>query len=720
MAEPTVDSLNTGTGGGVSTVPPLTGEGSKTPPTPGKGLGAGTPLGGDSSISPMGTPGAPSKQPPTPEEQQADALTNRAAPVLVNNISKAIEEDSDILSEDESESDSGAAVEEAMNIEASVRFAEMSDKKIEKLVNYLLDLGWTEKVLKNLIKKTDLEPKEFFRQLVDKIKSSGEAEANEFLKSKMQPEGDMGLTTPPPETPPMGATPAPPASPAGGPTPPPPPALASGIVKASLADVGLKINNNNMREAIMKEKVIVTKEGTLEKVSDNSNVVLSKLVLAIRNAKSAMNSVEEEKLRYAGMFALKFAAREEEENEEAEEGEDEGDDLDFGKEDEGDDFGGEDEGAEDIDKEKLLAGIDTLKGAIDEIESAIKGVESEMEAPGMEMSPEGFGAAEGIMGMGKDMMAKAREAIKTAKADMKKLDEKNDKKKDKKKGKGGKDAMSMAMGTGKKSAGSKCDEKDEKKKMKDDEKKKEDKKKASEGASDDLIQKVKARLAKFREEREEKEALYPDKDKLRQTIDKINVEGGNIKDIGSEPASDKDGPTINAKGISQKDLPYKTEGTATTEKSIPIKSKAGSDALQNVFDKARLSVELASQQQLRGLIDNPLKEAMVKNMVEVGINEDTAKDIAHNAFLDGYEATQKIIIKEAFETFMAKPYDDFVKVAKFTKDYVGREDVLASVADEETRTKQASVAPLRGSSVEGSGDGYKRYWSDVQRNRRGF
>jgi hypothetical protein len=190
MAEPTIDSAgNTGTGG-IATIPPLTGEGSKTPPTPGKGLGAGTPLGGAPGIEPMGSPGAPSKgapaplTPKTPEEQQADALAERAGPTLINNLSKILEGNSDILSEDESD-DAGAAVEEAMDVAASVHFAQMSDKKIEQLVNHLLDLGWTEKVLKNLIKKSNLEPKEFFKTLVEKIKSSGEAGANEFLKSKM-------------------------------------------------------------------------------------------------------------------------------------------------------------------------------------------------------------------------------------------------------------------------------------------------------------------------------------------------------------------------------------------------------------------------------------------------------------------------------------------------------------------------------------------------------
>jgi len=315
MAEPTIDSTGNVGAGGAAAIPPLAGEGSKTPPTPGKGLGMGTDLGGSSAVAPKGLPGAPHKAPEveTQEEQQVKVLTDRATTTLVNNLSKILDESSSMITEKTS----------------TIKKAEASDKKIERLVNNLLDLGWTEKVLKSMIDRTKQTPLDFFKTLVEKIKSSGEAEAAEFLKSKMQPEDEAGLTTPPPVVPPLAPTPAGPAAPVGGPTPPPPPAFGKENVKASVADVHLTDKNQKMREATMKEKVIVTKEGTLEKVSDNSNEVLSRLVLAIRNTKSAMNAVEEEKLRYAGTIALKFAAEEDvkKEKDEGAEGGDKGLDL---------------------------------------------------------------------------------------------------------------------------------------------------------------------------------------------------------------------------------------------------------------------------------------------------------------------------------------------------------------------------------------------------------
>ena len=241
-----------------------------------------------------------------------------------------------------------------------------------------------------------------------------------------------------------------------------------------------------------------------------------------------------------------------------------------------------------------------------------------------------------------------------------------------------------------------------------------------------MIKRVKARLAELRKEKEAN--LYPFKPLQGpvENLDSINTESGLIKDIGSEPASDKKNQRINAEPIAQSDLAYKTEGKTTTEKSVsmPGKKSSAEDTrdLKNAVDKAKLSVELAGIQQLKGLIDNPLKEAMVKNMVEVGIDKEAAEAIAHNSFVDGFESNQKVIMKEAFETFMQKPYDDFVKVAKFTKDYIIKEgSVLAPVEGEETREKTASTTPpLRGSISGHDGEEYKGYWQDVQRKQRGF
>ena len=146
---------------------------------------------------------------------------------------------------------------------------------------------------------------------------------------------------------------------------------------------------------------------------------------------------------------------------------------------------------------------------------------------------------------------------------------------------------------------------------------------------------------------------------------------------------------------------------------------------RHLISKARLAVELAAQQQLKGLIENPLKEAMVANMVEAGVTKEAAEAIAFNTMIDGYEPTMKNVMKEAFETFINQPVDEFVKVAKFTKDYQIKEaNDLSSVDDGEKNSdiqKTASVGslPLRGSEVaEGKKDVYRNYWEGVAEDRR--
>lgn len=93
-----------------------------------------------------------------------------------------------------------------------------------------------------------------------------------------------------------------------------------------------------------------------------------------------------------------------------------------------------------------------------------------------------------------------------------------------------------------------------------------------------------------------------------------------------------------------------------------IKSKAATNAMA----KSKLAMELASQQQLKGLLPNPLKEAMVKNMLAAGLDEKTASAIAHNSFVDGYQPMQTVVMKETYANFANLSYDDFVKTAKFT------------------------------------------------------
>lgn len=149
------------------------------------------------------------------------------------------------------------------------------------------------------------------------------------------------------------------------------------------------------------------------------------------------------------------------------------------------------------------------------------------------------------------------------------------------------------------------------------------------------------------------------------------------------------------------------------------------------IDKARLSVEMAARQQLKGLLDNPLKQAIVNNLTETGLPEKIAQAIAHNSLIDGFEESQKIVLAEAFGTFIKKDYDEFVKIAKFTKDF----EVTANFGDDSTEVEdsaddattdttpvvedkdEASVtASLRPSpSGHTVDDEFTSYWNDVRK-----
>ena len=700
MAGPNVDSQK-----GITDTIPSFGPGSKTPVADKENK---TELGGAGAVKPTGLPGAPSLEgggdmpslggpPPekkSPDEQAKDDL-------LAESTTKLTEDVIDGL---------GDAIKEV----------NLSDSKIMKLVNHLLDIGWTPKTLKDLIRKSKLEPKEFFKTLAKKIKSSGEEEAIKFLKDKISPQEGALAGTPVEEN--LGKAPT------GALTPPPAPSpeVSSPTVKANQSDVDLD-NTFNKREAIMNTKIVV-KEGTLQEVPDNTNNVLSNLVMAIRKTRSAINSFEDEKLKYAGAIALKkFAMDEEEDSEGSADLEGMDDDIE-GLEDMGDD----EESDSDIDKEEVLSGLDAIKDGIKQIEDAIKGVESEIGSPDTEMGAGDLGLAETMMDKGKETIATAKTVIKTAKKDIKAISDK-DKKKDKKKSKGtknSKDPMFVAMGG--KSAKLAC-EKEEKEK---EEKEKEEKEKEASG-HEDLITRVKAKLADLRKEKEAQ--LYPFKNIAgpAQNVDNINATSAAQQistadsEIKGQPVTDKDNPTINSE-LGQKDLSYKQEGKNTAGKDVPYATsskismetaeKTRAHSIKNAVDKAKLSVELAAQQQLKGLLDNPLKRAFVENMKEAGIAEDAAEAIAHNAFVDGYEANQQIIMKEAFDTFMSKPIDDFVKVAKFTKEHTYKEASIVESLENESRDKTGSAnPPLRGAQVnDAKKDTFMKYWEQVGRERRGF
>ena len=98
-----------------------------------------------------------------------------------------------------------------------------------------------------------------------------------------------------------------------------------------------------------------------------------------------------------------------------------------------------------------------------------------------------------------------------------------------------------------------------------------------------------------------------------------------------------------------------------------IGKKSAKRIAENAAAKSRFAVELASQQQLKDMLPNPLKETLISEFVKVGFNKEVVDAVIHNAFVDSYEQAQQIVIKEAFENFISEPMERIAMINKLTK-----------------------------------------------------
>jgi hypothetical protein len=683
VAEPTIDSLSSQTGNAPVGAVPLSGPGSKTPANP--PLGGGTPIGGGPPIKPAGQPGAPEKDSPdavTPLDQ--DSFGG-----LVDDIYQAIDDQ------------------------------KVRARNSEEIINFLLENKWSENRLRDLSKYLKTSIKNMVVSIKNHIKSDGVNETIDLIKKKVKSIQDAGA-------PEQGLPPLPP-NPIGSPgsaigagpgqplAPPVPGAVASLDGSRLLTDVDLEIIN---KRGFNMSKVII-KDGAVVDSSAYAKELIDKLSDSIRSVKSSIKKYDDVKVKYAGALALKKAI------EEVGMGgalgsPGMGASPDLGMGDAGE------EGGEEGKLDTIIQKLDEMSGDIAELkgEEEEAGADLEGDTDALDdIAGEAEKESDGIPGKeGKDiisMVEEARTIVATAK---RKLRENIT-------------ASFEDMIKAKKEKADKKDGKDEKKDEKKENpfKKKEDDKddKKATVNLEDLIVKVKARLEEVRAEKEAN--LYPFKKEIKPIppVDNINAEtaGKQISTADSEikgqPVKDKDMETLNHGDIGQKDMPYKTEGKSTPEKkvSIEVAERIRKHSVQNAIDKARLSVELASRQQLKGMIDDPLRASLTKNLVEAGIDPETADAVIHNAYIDAYEESHKAIMKEAFDTFMEKDFDEFTKIAKFVDEYKVKQAEVSPVEDkteESSREKEASIdAPLRGFSVDKDArkEMYSNYWKHVSNNR---
>ena len=171
--------------------------------------------------------------------------------------------------------------------------------------------------------------------------------------------------------------------------------------------------------------------------------------------------------------------------------------------------------------------------------------------------------------------------------------------------------------------------------------------------------------------------LYPFKDQNKQNQSKINETSA--KD--QKRVIDKE-ISGGAKAEGKNPLNMNAENSKVpTPKFI---GKVKKEAFDNGSAKHRLAVEMAAQQQLKGLLDNPLKTAMIKNMVDAGLDVKTAEAVAFNSFVDGFQASQELILKEA-SSFVKKDFNEFKKIASVTIKSPVIETSEAVTASEETK-----------------------------------
>lgn len=255
-------------------------------------------------------------------------------------------------------------------------------------------------------------------------------------------------------------------------------------------------------------------------------------------------------------------------------------------------------------------------------------------------------------------------------------------------------------------------------------------------AKAEVLEKIKQRMAKLAEAR--KANLYPFKQPKEYDFADINAAkaGEQASEIDSDNKSgemtkDKKDKFLGQgrdKGGEQPKDPgmdvSKPANKAAEDTMISIKQARAKIAkeVDETVAKLKLAIEIASVQQLKGLISNPLKEAMIKNMEEAGMVKEAAEAIAHNSFLDGYQSAQEEVIAEAFGTLAKQGMEEFIKVASFTKKYSG--ELNSSVKEDaelkpqvKTASEKSSIA-LRGSQVtRDNDDKYSKFWKQVNAER---
>lgn len=630
-------------------VQPTSGPGSQTPVAPPTGA---TPVGVTPLVKPQGTPGAPAGAAPgglgapAPAINQEDsnrykAIQQTLYPDLVNALDKILK------------------IENASSLE---NLDKLSDEDISKVKNYLLDVGWDSTYLFNdVFKTTDSKKiKDFLNTVYTFQKKINDVDATQFenfvkqkeLQTSQQStqlkkqEADIlkGIVQPAmPAQPPQGMAPAPAPKPmqppvqTGAPTPP------SGVpAQPKTSQIGnnkMSPNSNLRGESMADFKVEDGKIKQSSKTPESSPEILTALFAATKDAEKSISKYAEQSLMLKGAEAIQDSSKVAE--------------LKIST-----------ERLASIAKEKLA----NLFEKIDEASDAKKDVK---DIDTDKKFDESISKGKDVASKGTDLFSKKEEKKEELKKDESNSKPKKDlPKEEDKKVAGILDIPGDAVDAVADMAGA-----------------------AVEGVGDiaqDILPgeedpgKV---AAAFSDIRSKFSQLFPLKDLNKEVPSKVNAQTAKaqIKEVAS---------TLNQV---KKD---KNEGLLgqNREKSNDFSAKEVEQIKKSYFErgiaKSKLAHELACMQQIKGLLANPLKEAFVKEAAKAGISESDAKAIAHNAFINAYQASQEVIATAAFDTFVKKSSVEFKEISEATKtsSFVDDDGFVKESSSQETTTKKASAS----------------------------
>jgi len=448
------------------------------------------------------------------------------------------------------------------------------------------------------------------------------------------------------------------------------------------SDVDSK-DNNSFRGSSMNKKIRL-KDGEFEVVaSENKQLQTAQtnLTNSIRKVKASINTYNDSKIYEAGTKALKSAKKS----------------FKFKK--------SEEEAKGDV--------ADALRELAESISAAME-VISDL---GVDITPEDMATTDGLLDSAEDIMGEGSAILDD--------DIEEDFAED---SESGEEEVSIEEISDEKAASTNQEKKAEEEDKKEEDKKEEDEEKSAteetpfkEKSAKEILQAIKNKVAEYKNAAEKSQTGYPYEDKLKQKVDDPSFKK---VDIPSEATKDKLSPKLRGEADAE-NLKATSKKASEFDPELEVIDVATADRIRDhhvtaAFNKAKVAVELASQQQLKELIDNPLKEALVSNLKEYGIDGYDAQALVHNAFIEGFEKAQEVILKEAFETFINKDINDFQKIAQFVKNY---EVKLATDVDTphevETKTASDSSVSLKGAPVKGNDRSeYKGYWEDYKARRQ--